>query len=295
MQALIDALAAAPRFPLEFIGGFADMPSLFKAFSSHQQLPNGYVERISNLLPASIRKLPCFLDRLTGVWRYDYGDPIETAGGGTVIGTHMFHDVEQLFEVVCCAEWRLQGKKRDAYLTRLSDSTHHEDALVEFAPILRLDAEAMVEYEVSGHGSGNRTVDWSICAPGHPELLLEVKNRIRDLVESFETIKSQPSEQPIPAPTHDHALLFKSIEEKFRPRKADEVIQGVWIRAGLRQEETELRAAFDALDSQLVHFAVLGSWGEESYVLSKDVATKRRVQRILSLRNTKGLVFRRSY
>jgi hypothetical protein len=29
------------------------------------------------LVPESIRELPCFLDRLTGIWRYDYGEAIE--------------------------------------------------------------------------------------------------------------------------------------------------------------------------------------------------------------------------
>jgi hypothetical protein len=114
----------------------------------------------------------------------------------------MFHSVNQLFDVLCCADWRLNEEKLRVYLARLSDPSHHEDVLVEFAPILRLNHAAIVDHEVGG--DGRATVDWSIEAPGYPRLLLEVKNRIKDLVESLETIHSQGSEQQVPAPTHDH-------------------------------------------------------------------------------------------
>jgi hypothetical protein len=292
---LIDSLkSASPRFPPEFIGGFAEMFSLFRAICERQRLPSRYVERIFSLVPEPVRTLPCFLDRLTGLWRYDYGDPIILPSGSTIIGTHMFHDVERLFEVVCCASWRLPAQKLNFYLARLADRNHHEDVLVEFAPILHLDPAVIVDHEHTGLGDGNRTIDWRIQVADQPALLLEVKNRMRDLIESFEAIKNQSSETLVPEPHHDHAILFKSVASKFRAREATEVIQAAWIKTGLKQETKELQAAFDELDPARLHAVVLGSWGVDGYILGRDLDTGRRVQKILQIKRTAKLVFKRS-
>jgi hypothetical protein len=206
----------------------------------------------------------------------------------------MFPEVERLFDVLGCAAWRLAPEKLDTYLARLTSRTKHEDTLIEFAPILRLPDDVHVEYEVSGAGHGNTTVDWLIEAPGQPKLLLEVKNRIRDLIESFEAIKRQDPDQPVPEPRHDHRLLFKSVTQKFKSRESHETIQGVWIKTGLKQEEEDLRTAFDALTPGHLHAAVLGTWDEKAYVLANDASTRRRVLSILRLRQNAGLIFKRS-
>jgi len=60
-----------------------------------------------------------------------------------VLGTHMYHDdhdVYRLFEVVSCAERRLTRDTLSAYLAVLGNREMHENALVEFARILRLDS-----------------------------------------------------------------------------------------------------------------------------------------------------------
>jgi hypothetical protein len=61
----------------------------------------------------------------------------------------------------------------------------------------------------------------------------------------------------------------------------------------LQQEETELLAAFAELDPQRIHATVLGTWGPDAYVLARDTETRRRLLKILKLRNAKGLVFNR--
>jgi hypothetical protein len=183
------------------------------------------------------------------------------------------------------------AQKLQAYLARLTDPTRHEDVLVEFAPILRLlDG---VQHEVNGHGDSAATVDWRIEAPGYPVLLLEVKNRIWDLIESFETLEHLDTHEAVPPPRHDHAMLFRSVQHKFKSRRPEETIQGVWIKTGLMQEEKEFRSAFDALELGRVHVAVLGDWGEDAYVVATDNTTEKIVLKILRLKQSTRLVFNR--
>ncbi len=270
------------------------MHSLFRAISERQRLPEGYAERMFDLVPEPIRTLPCFLDRVTGLWRYEYGEPLVLPAGATITGTHMFHDVERFFEIICCASWRLTQTTLSAYLSRLADRSRHDDVLAEFAPIFRLAPSVVVDHEVTGVGYGNQTVDWRIQVAHQPVLLLEVKNRITDLVQSFEAIKDQSSSGLIPEPEHDHSILFKSVVHKFRARQPSEAIQAGWIKTGLKQEEKELQAAFSEIDPERLHAVVLGSWEPEGYVLARDKDTEKRVRKILAIKQTARLVFKRS-
>jgi hypothetical protein len=292
---LIESLKLAPPryFPLEFIGGLAEMPCLFKAIGQDRCFPGGYSERISRLLPEVIRNLSCFLDRLTGIWRYEYGKPIALPTGGTIVGTPMFPEVERLFDVLGCSDWRLGADKLQAFLLRLTDPSRHEDALVEFAPVLRLSDSTAVQHEMCANEGGLTTIDWSIKAPGYPALLLEVKNRIRDLIESFEAMKHLHADEAVPAPRHDHGMLFRSVQHKFESRKPEETIQGVWIKSELMQEKAEFQSAFDALEFGRIHVAVLGDWENDAYVVATDAATKRNVLKILRLKHSTRLVFSR--
>jgi hypothetical protein len=79
-----------------------------------------------------------------------------------------------------------------------------------------------------------------IRIPEEIDLLVAVKNRVRDLFEGL--CQSQVSLRGgvgPPEAVHDPNLLFKSIE-KIPARSASEVVQAVWIKIGLKQEESEL-------------------------------------------------------
>ena len=163
-RALLDSIKGTPlHFPPDFIGGFAEMKALFYAISQSRAYPSGYSSRIWGMLPAELGNLPCFLDSLTGIWRYEWGEPI-TLRTSSLIGTPMFPEVERLFDVVGCASWRLGTEGLNEYLRRLTDKAKHEDTLIEFAPILRLSDDVNVRSEVSGAVFGSATVDWCIEA-----------------------------------------------------------------------------------------------------------------------------------
>src|SRR5712692_175074 len=173
-----------PRVPEVLVGGIAALPDLFVAIATSRRLPRERAKNAAGMLPEVIRSAPCFLDRLTGLWRYDFGNPFDGLPGDQIVfGTHMYQPVERLFDVVSCAMWRLTPEQLADYLKRLGDPNKHEDLIVEFAPILRLGPEVAVTYEVSGYGEGDTKVDWLISAQNSPPVLLDIKNRARDLIE----------------------------------------------------------------------------------------------------------------
>ncbi len=87
-----------------------------------------------------------------------------------------------------------------------------------------------------------------------------MKSRFRDLLESIDRLESgeRDSDGTAPAPVHNVSLLFQSIEQKYTSTNPALQLQGAWIVTDLKQEESELNAAFDALDRSKVHFAILG-------------------------------------
>jgi hypothetical protein len=284
-----------PRVPGILVGGIAALPELFLASATGKPERRSEIEEIVRLLPPEIRGLECFLDRLTGLWRYDYGEPfVNLPGGGTVIGTNMFHQVDRLLEVLACARKRLAPDQIASYLQRLADPNRHEDTLVEFAPVLRLSATTEAEFEVLGYGEGSKTVDWLIRSQTLAALL-EVKNRNRDLMESFARLQAgdRGPDDTTPDPTHDPALLFRSVESKFVPRSSSEIMQVGWITTRLKQEEEELLAAFEKLNASRVHAIVLGDFADDVYVLSHEPGIRERILELLQVRESRRFVFRR--
>jgi hypothetical protein len=206
----------------------------------------------------------------------------------------MFHEVEKLYDVLACARHRLPADQLPSYLSRLGDAAKHEDTLVEFAPILRLDETVELTYEVEGQGEDNKTIDWMIRS-GDQVLLLDVKNRTRDLLEGFARIQAgeRDPDGSGPAPLHDPSLLFRSIEAKFKPCGPGPIVQSAWVHTALKQEETELLSAFGRLDRARVHVVLLGGWADDVYILASDDAAKKQAVRLLQVRESRRFVFRR--
>lgn len=281
--------------PTELIGGVAEMQALFRAICKERRYPDRFADRMFGLLAVPLYSCPCFLDQITGLWRYKYGTSMQLPGGGSVLlGTHMFHKVERLFDILECANWRLPKQKLDAYLSRLVDPNHHQSVLAEFAPILQLSNDVAVHHEVLGFGKGKHTIDWQIHAPGQPTLFLEVKNRMFDLIESMDEFANQPRAQLLSKPKHDHSMLFRGLTEKFKESNPTEAIQAVWILSDVKQEQEELKDAFSRIDSKLLHAVILGNWQHEGYVIARNKDIERRVQKILGIRRTEKLTFTRS-
>ena len=254
------------RIEPRLVADKSTLPGCLRAEGTRRGLSEFECSALLASVPPKLPSCECFLDALTGIWRYEFGQPHEVAGE-LVWGTHMWAPVPVLFDVLACARLRLPPAKHAAYLALLGgDERKHQDYLAEMFPMLRVEPSIAAEYEAAWRGAGNRTLDWAIGPAGGRLVLLDVKRRYADFVAQM---KNAPAAGSMPAPEHDVALLFRSVESKLLSSNPDEVLQGVFIATDIKQEATELAAAFKSLDSAKVHFAILGDAAPDICLLTR--------------------------
>jgi hypothetical protein len=277
------------------IGGLASFPDLAVHLLLGRGVPRDEAEAVVNLVPEAVRSVPCFLDRLSMNWLYDFGEPVTTTRGFVYGGGKTWHEITILLDVLLCAKARLDGQVLDGYLRRLADPKKHADVVFEFAPILHLDPTTKIEHEVPGQG--NKRIDWRITDAAGFNLLLEVKIREADLIRSFERIEAgeRAPNGHAPEPDHDTDLLFRSVEGKFLPRSPDAVLQGAWIGSALKQASGDLDASFRRLDPTRVHFAILGDWDGDVHLMARDGVPRERLIQVLGVREGERLVYQKAH
>lgn len=218
--------------------------------------------KLVQLLPSPLIDSPGFLDMSTEFWRYEFGEPF-ILNDQMIFGTHMFLPVNELLLATrAFAQWVPVGK-RSAYLAALNDPRKHPGALAEMMPVCRLPFTWAVDYEVPGYGPGNRTVDWALQAECRL-ILLDAKSRTTDFIQQAFNADQRGE---MPAPVHDHNLMFKSIEGKFNAADPAIQLQGAWITTHIMQNREEIENAFAALDPAKVHFAIFGDWQSDVSLL----------------------------
>jgi hypothetical protein len=252
--------------------------------------------KLATLLPQPLQSAPCFLDALTNLWRYEFGRPMDRLASGMMVwGTHMYHRIDHLVEVLSCAQLRLTSTQLTRFIDRLSDPAKHGNVLIEMLPVLRVHSKVPAEFEVIGYGSGNRTIDWLISPSDGSPVLIEVKHRQRDTVEYFDRLSARPRDVAPLAPEHDTDLLFQSLESKFLRRQPTGIVQGAWIHVSIKQEESELRTSFDKLDPERIHFVILGSWQEDVYLLARPDVDCKSLLALLGRTESDRFVFQRRH
>jgi len=220
-------------------------------------------ERFASV-PGPLIDAGAFLDKLTGLWRYEFGVPFEIEGT-LVWGAHMWVPVDYLHRAIITANVRLSEQGRSNYYVRLTEPERHAVTLAEMIPGSKLSTGVAAEFEVPGYGAGNSTVDWVVHAPDGL-VLLDVKSRSKDFIEQM---TREDAGKEMPEPEHDPALLFRSLDKKFLPANPDERLQGVWIATHIQQNAHALNKAFAALDPEKVHFAIFGDWEPDAHLLVK--------------------------
>lgn len=250
----------------QFIGAKDSLRNRLLEECAQARISRGEAEQILSTIPPLLLNSGCFLDRMTRLWRYEFGIPFTVNDRQNLIwGTHMWVPVAHLFAAILAAHRRLNSDKRQEYLGRLAEPTKHQDALCEMAPIIRIDPSIPAEFEVSGLSAGNQTIDWVLGPVGGRKVIFDVKRRVADFIRQADQFADSSGRAP--PPDHDPAILFRSVENKLSPNDPASSLQGVWISTEIKQDATELARAFDALDRAKVHFAILGDWKSDVHVL----------------------------
>lgn len=169
-----------------------------------------------DLLPIELRGTTVAWSRIDQDWCYHFGEPYDRLPNNTfVIGTPQIPRVRLLYRTLMAVRHYLSKDDQLRICQLLSQRAKHADYLEEIAPLLRLDGPAVVQYEVTG--GGGRTIDFLITAPGKQPVLLEVKNRHKDLLHHLGHFTSNEAvgrgEDDIPPP--EPAWLFPSVIDKF--------------------------------------------------------------------------------
>ena len=280
------------RVPREFMKQTADFKSCFITHALQQGLPVQSAQELFALVPLDISNAFCFQDAFTDLWRYDFGAPaISMPGGRQVIGTLQFPELRILVSVVRLARQVLPKNRLGLYLGRLANKKKHPDALAEFQPLIHRAGVSGIENEVPGEG--NKTIDWRIPDDGLPPLLVEVKSRVKDLIESFESLEFAQSLglTEIPSPHHDPSIMLRSTTEKFPVCGPNIALHCVWISAHLKQEANETKMAYQRLASGRVHVVVFGGWTQEASFIGDRPEDIQAVTNRLNLRPSEQYFF----
>ena len=272
----------------ELVGAKSTLPACLRAEAAIRGWPDAERETLLAVVPAELLACECFHDKLTRLWRYEFGEPHQV-GSELVWGIHMWPPVPVLFDVLACAQQRLPPQKLAAYLALLADPRKHPEYLAEMFPTLRVDHAIPAEHEVGGLGEGSRTVDWVIGPVDGRRVLLDVKRRLADFIAAV----GERSADEAAAPRHDVGLLFRSVENKYLQSVPDELLQGAWIVTDIKQSESELQAAFNALDARRVHFAILGDTEQDVWLLTRRPEDRPFLLQLFAVSESKRFVFDR--
>lgn len=250
-------------FP-QVVQELSDMKScLIAEFKSTNTAPEN-IDSFISWFPNDLLTAKCFLCKLTGLWRYEFGLPSTLDKTKKLLwGTPMWPAVNTLLKVVLNAHLKLPQAKLKIYLQRLTDLKKHQDVLVEMIPTFRINHPIPTDFEVTGYGAGNKTIDWKIGPIENRQIFLDVKNRNKDLYEMMDRDNTED------LPQNEPSLLFRGLEGKFLPTNPHQSLQGAFIFTSIKQESKKLHDAFNKLDSSKIHFAIIGDEKEDAYVLAR--------------------------
>ncbi|MEW5977738.1 MAG: hypothetical protein AB1898_18245 [Acidobacteriota bacterium] len=277
------------RVPHELVGEVAALPERLTASAQARGVPPDLLEGTINSLGSDLLQLPCFFDRLTKMWGYDFGLSIALRNDQAAFGVHTYTPVDELLDVLFWVRRRLPDASRNQYLHRLADESRHQDALVEVLAVRVLPDDLPIRFEVPaevGHG----TVDWCLEPTEGGRVLFDVKNRTADLVSYLDVLVTMPRGAEAPPPAHASSVLFRSVSNKFEAHDPGTCSHGVWVFTRVKQEEAELTRAFAALDPCVVHFAVVSNWKRECRLLLNPGVNRERLVRILRLSENKARI-----
>jgi hypothetical protein len=255
---------------------YSQQTTFQKAFHAHGKSlgdSDDLVNELLRLLPNEILLTPSFFLLLTKKWCYEYGELMDRMPKEyVIIGSEQFPEIEDFYIGFRAAKKHLSDVEIQNLVNRLKDPSKHMIALSELAPLVRISEAVNPKYEVEGLGVGNRTIDWLFTLKDSVPILLDVKYRIKDLIQHMEQIIPEIDfgKIEIPPPVNDPSILFKDTVEKFVSRSPQEYLQGVWIHSHIKQDKERLWNYYNSLERDRLHFAIFSRWDGSGYILHRD-------------------------
>jgi len=241
------------------------------------------VDMLIARLPDVLKSAPAFLCVLDDQWRYEFGAPY-TVQTSQVLGTDQCPEVRILLHGLLKVLRHARGDDLDKYLSRLSDQSKHFDHLAELAPVLRAKELNRLRYEPRPGGENSPGPDWAMGFMDGASGLVEVKSRIKELLDLFSSLRS--GTDPSPHATRMPVLpgLLKDVSRKF-PIKAETTnsFQGVWVYSPVWFILEELQQVFDRCDSSRVSFLVVERAWREHEALTVDDESRCVLSKYFSL------------
>jgi hypothetical protein len=249
----------------KIVGATDTLPRRLEADAHAAGMSDREIAALMTAVPSNLLRAQCFEDRLTGLWRYEFGEPYYLKRLDQLLwGTHMWVPVTHLRLALGCFLSRVSAEKHRAFLARLDNRKKHLDVLSEMIPLLHVGRGVAADFEMAGLGYGNRTIDWRFGPIDGREILMDVKRRSIDLMRQLDRLTDGETTRE---PNHDPAVLFRSVENKLVGAEPASRLQGVWVVTDIQQEGSNLTDAFQNLDPGKVHFAILGDWERDAHIL----------------------------
>lgn len=264
----------------QIIGDKLSFDDCFKLVAKELDISSEMSQSLLDLAPGGLRGAECFYDKFKNMWRYEYGLPSTLDKTKKHLwGTQMWLPMCVFTKIILCAKTNLKATELCQYTQRLSDINKHKDVLAEMMPLLHIDTSLLLDtnFEVSGYGTGDSTIDWCLTTTDGRKILIDVKNRMYDIYLMLD-------QKNITEPLHDHTKLFKSSEYKLKSIDPNEILQGVWITTQIKQEISKLKSAFESLDKTKVHFCILGDHKDDAFILTRRSEDEQFLRRLLNLK-----------
>jgi hypothetical protein len=274
--------------------GLYDSPVLLRDYilQSHDDLgvTGGEAAEIVNALPEAIQRAPCFRLRLTGAQCYEYALPFDLPNGQVLFGAPQVPPVKKLIAAVHALLRYTRETTRTAILRRLENRQKHDEVLAELAPLALAWNLRSADHEVPGCES--HTIDWHLRWEDGTQLLLEVKSRIYDVIETLP--KAHPARPTTLVPPTAPQRLFKDVERKFPSRSPSECLQGAWVEVPVKQNKRAIDEHFARMDPAKAHLGIIWSGDiadRRAYLLCHDGIDGPAVLHLFGLGHSEELVF----
>lgn len=232
-----------------------------------------YATQLLKFLPQAIKESCVWFDRVTSLWRYEYGIPYDNLPQDmVVVGTNMNHPVDDLYIAIKTADKWLKPEQLILYRERLADKNKHLDVVFEMRPLKDVKKKHKAKYEAIGMGTGKTTLDWQVNCR-FVNIAFDVKNRIKSFIDHMTQIvpdlnKGEINISPSSPNPED---LFKSVECKLKNKSFFIQLQGVWIHTDIKEDKHKLTSYFcKNLDKRKIHFVIFSDWKNDATILARN-------------------------